>query len=230
MQNLPSAKTYHKEVQYMPWGDLISEIADFVIENTPKGGNVLDLICGTGYLIGKIQAERPDIVFTGIDLESKYINYAKAKYPDAKLYVSDALEWDSKNKFNAVLCTGGLHHLPYNKQQRFIDKVSGHVKKGRFAIVGDPYIEDYSNEQERRVAAEKLGNEYLKATIEKKAPSDVVKAAKNLIKNDVELVEFKTSIKKIEPYFNEYFSSVEKHKTWPKEDTEYGDYYFILKN
>ena len=230
MQNLPSAETYHKEVQYMPWDDLITQIANFVVENIPKEGTVLDLICGTGYLIGKIQAERPDILFTGIDLESKYINYAKGKYPDAKLYVSDALEWDSKTRFNAALCTGGLHHLPYNKQEKFIHKISAHVKRDGFAIVGDPYIEDYSNEQERRVAAEKLGNEYLKATIEKKAPSDVVKVAKNLIKNDVELVEFKTSIKKIEPYFNEYFSSVEKHKTWPKEDTEYGDYYFILKN
>lgn len=229
MQNLPSAETYHKETQYMPWGDLITEIADFAIKNIPEKGTILDLICGTGYLVGKIQEKRPDLAFIGVDLEPKYINYAKDKYSNVEFHVEDALVWKPEKTFNVVLCTGGLHHLPYNRQEEFIRKIATHTKNSGFAIVADPYIDDYSNEEERKKAAEKLGNEYLEATINNQAPEDVLKATKALIKNDVELVEFKTSIKKIEPYFNTYFSSVERHKTWPKKDTEYGDYYFILK-
>lgn len=58
---------------------------------------------------------------------------------------------------------------------------------------------------------------------------DVIDAAIGVLTNDVNLVEWKTSINKNKPIFDKYFSNVEMHKTWPKEESEYGDYYFILR-
>lgn len=229
MQNLPTAETYQREVKYMPWGILISEVIDYVVKNVPQNGSVLDLLCGTGNLINQIYKLRPDIKFTGVDLEPEYIRYAKDQNAAVNFLVGDAFTWDNGQKFNVVLCTGGLHHLEHKNQKEFIKKISSLVKADGFAIVGDPYIDSYTNETERKVAAAKLGVEYLITTIKNGATDDVIKAASSLIDNDVFLVEFKDSVKKVEPYFREYFSSVTKHKTWPKEDTEYGDYWFLLK-
>ena len=230
MQNLPTAEVYQEEVKYMPWGTLILEIIDFVVKNIPQNGSVLDLLCGTGYLVGEIQKRRPDIQYIGIDLEKEFINYARELYPKIDFQVHDAFTWKTNQKFDGVLCTGGLHHLSYDKQKKFVYKISSLVKNSGFTIVADPYIDDYESEKDRKLAATKLGYEYLVATINNGATDEVIRAAESLILNDIFLIEFKNSIVKTEPYFKEYFSVVDKHKTWPQEDTEYGDYYFILKN
>lgn len=214
----------------MPWGILITEVVNYIILNVPKNGTILDLLCGTGYLVGEIKKKRPDIQCLGVDLEKEYINYAKKQYPDIRFEVSDVLIWKSKNKFDCVLCTGGLHHIPYHRQEQLIQKISSLTNEKGFAIMADPYIDNYSNERERKLSAVKLGYEYLVATIKNKATDDVILATESLIANDLFLIEFKTSIKKIEKSFIKHFSMIEKHKTWPKKNTEYGDYYFILKN
>jgi len=229
VQNLPTAEIYQKEADYMPWGILISEIIEHVIQNVPKNGTVLDLMCGTGYLLGKLQEKRPDVQFTGVDLEDEYIQYAKKQYPSIEFITVDVLDWDSGDQYDAVLCTGGLHHIEYHKQESLVKRVAELVKPSGFAIIADPYIDDYSNEEERKLAAAKLGYEYLIATIKNGAPDDVAEATASLIPNDVALVEFKSSIQKMRPYFDSHFGRVDQYKTWPEEDTEYGDYYFVVK-
>lgn len=229
MQNLPTADIYQKEVKYMPWGILILEIEEFIMKNVPKNGSVLDLLCGTGYLLGELQKKRPDIKFIGVDLEKEFIDYASKQYPEIEFQVGNVLTWKTNQKFDAVLCTGGLHHLPYEKQKDFIQKISSLATNDGFVVVADPYIDSYSTESGRKIAAAKLGYEYLVATIKNGAPDDVIKATASLIENDVFLIEFKDSIAKVEHYFKEYFSVVDKHKTWPEIQSEYGDYYFILR-
>jgi len=191
MQNLPTAETYAKEVLYMPWGILTKQVIDFVVKNVPENGTVLDLLCGTGNLLGDLQKQRPDISYTGADLEQEFIKYANEQYPGIEFIKADAFKWTSAMKNDAVLVTGGLHHLPYEKQEAFIKKDKG------FAIIADPYIDDYSSETERRVAAAKLGYEYLLATMKNGASDDVLLATAGLIGNDVVMVEFKNSIKKV---------------------------------
>lgn len=230
MQNLPTAEVYQKEVEYMPWGILINKIEALITETVPQNGTVVDLLCGTGFLLGELQKKRPDIRYVGVDLESEFIEYAQQQYPLVNFQVADALTWESDIKFYAVICTGGLHHIPYEHQKEFIAKLSGLVAQNGFAVVADPYIDDYANEQERKLAAAKLGYEYLVATIKNGATDDVVEATASLIGNDVLKVEYKSAIKKIESYFKEYFKSVERYKTWPEADSEYGDYYFVLRN
>ena len=129
----------------------------------------------------------------------------------------------------AVLCTGGLHHLPYENQPDLLGVIS-HLLEERtgFGIIADPCIDDYSTEKERQIAAAKLGYEYLIATLENGAPAEVIKATADLISNDVLGKEFKTSIEKITSLFKGKFS-YSMGKTWPdKEIGGYGDYYFYI--
>ena len=229
MQNLPYAETYEKEFTYMSWGKLISEIIELAKKEIPQGGEVLDVLCGPGYLVGKIKGVRHDLNLTGVDLEQEYIDYAQKKYPGNVFLVGDAFSWQPLKKYDAIFCTGGLHHLPYEKQALFIERLSSMVKKDGFVVVGDPYIDDYVNEKQRKIGGAKLGYEYLAETIRNGAPNDVVVAAVDLIRNDVLAVEFKTSIVKVKPYFEKNFSEVVLHKTWPADESGYGDYYFVLR-
>lgn len=229
MQNLPPASTYDEEVTYMPWGVLISQIEELITSSVPQGGAVLDLFCGTGNLMGRLHSRRPDVFYTGVDLEKEYIEFAHASYPSLNFEVGDALVWSSDKLYDAVVVTGGLHHLPYEKHEIFVQKVGSLLKTGGVAIIADPYVDRYTNEAERKLAAAKLGYEYLVATISNGATDAVTKAAADLIVNDVLGVEFKTSIKRIKPIFDIYFTHVEEYKTWPKGNSEYGDYYFLLR-
>ncbi len=229
MQNLPSASTYEEEVKYMPWGKLISEILEILKNMIPENGEVLDLLCGTGNLLGRLAEIRSDVSYTGIDLEDEYILFARKSYPTLSFETADVLTWSTDKKFDAVVVTGGLHHIPYEQQDIFIAKLATLLKDDGLALVADPYIDDYSTEIERKISAAKLGYEYLVATIANGATDDVTKATADLIANDVLKVEYKTSTKKIRPMFEKYFSHIEEHKTWPESDSEYGDYCFVLR-
>ena len=230
MQNLPTPETYEKEFRYMPWGILIGEVESLVTEHVPQNGMVLDLLCGTGYMLGKLKEKRPDIRYTGVDLEADYIAFARTRYPDIDWVVADAATWNGDRRFDVVTCTGGLHHLPYEKQEPFIEKIAALIKNDGTAIIADPYIDDYTDEATRKVAAARLGYEYLEVVIRNGATEDVVRATSQLIDNDVHGIEFKTSIVKMRPVFNAHFRHVEVHKTWPSYESEYGDYYFVLRN
>jgi trans-aconitate methyltransferase len=229
MQNLPSAETYEKEFRYMPWGILIREVQAMIVLEAKLNGSLLDLMCGPGYLLGQIEKQRPDLALAGIDLESEFIKYAEKRYPGVKFIVADTSVWKSDERYDMILCTAGLHHLPDEKQEPFIQSLAALLKEDGFAIVADPYIDDYSNEQERKLAGAKLGYEYLAATIRNGATDDVVQAAIEVLRNDVFLVEWKSSAEKMKPLFEKYFASVEMHKTWPDGASGYGDYCFILK-
>ncbi|MFH1182746.1 MAG: class I SAM-dependent methyltransferase [Candidatus Moraniibacteriota bacterium] len=228
MQNLPTADVYDKEYKYMPWGVLIEEILKIIREKTPKGGKVLDLMCGTGHLLGKIRKIRPDLELTGLDWDPGFIRYAKKNYKNINFIVSDALEWKNNAKYDLIICTAGIHHLPYDKQEIFIKNLSKAVKKDGYIITADPYIEDYKNESERKIAGAKLGYEYLVETIKNGATGDVIKATVGIMENDVMGVEYKASIRKFNPILKKFFSKITIRKTWPEYKSDYGDYYFIL--
>lgn len=230
MQNLPSAEVYNEEISYMSWSKLLREIVLYCEKNISQGGSIADLCCGTGSLLGELQVARPDIEYTGVDMETDYLDFAERKYTNIKFIAADVLKWESNLRYHAVLCTAGLHHLPYEQQEAFIKKVSSLVISDGFAIIGDPYIDSFSNETQRKIASAKLGYEYLVETIQNGGTDDAVDAAVTVLRNDVLRVEYKNSIKAIKPLFEKYFKSVEMHKTWPKIESEYGDYYFILKN
>jgi SAM-dependent methyltransferase len=228
MQNLPVPQIYEDEYLYMPWGIIIMEILNRV-KKAPVNARVLDLLCGSGYVLGKVKSIRPDLDLTGVDIQGEYIEYAKYKYQDIRFITADVLNWDSNKKYDLVLVTNGVHHLPFEKQENFIKKVARLLSPGGQAIIADPYIEDYFDEEERKLAAARLGYEYLAVTIKNGATDDVIRAATDVMTNDIFLVEFKNSIKKMKPLYEKYFKTIEMYKTWPQEISQYGDYYFVLK-
>jgi 2-polyprenyl-3-methyl-5-hydroxy-6-metoxy-1,4-benzoquinol methylase len=232
MPDLPPSEVYEQEFKYMPWGVLIDEIVAYVTKNTPEGGEVLDLMCGPGHLANKIYEARPDLTVHGLDIDERFISHARARYHDRwkNFVVSDVFDWKPTSwRHDVILCTGGIHHISYDRQEEVVAKIASGLDAGGFAICADPYIDDYTNETERQLAAAKLGHEYLTATIRNGATPDIVRATAQLIENDVCGVEFKTSVKKMRPVFEKHFLQIQERKTWPAQESEYGDYLFIMR-
>jgi len=239
MQNLPPAPIYELEFMYMSWGTLINEVVSVLSKALPTNARVLDLICGPGYLLGKLQESRPDVACLGVDFDQEFIAHAKAKYPLVRFELANAVTWMTSEKFDAIVCTGGVHHLCPEEQEPFIARLPSFLKVGGvnekgFAVIADPYIGDFRNERERLLACAKLGYEYLVTTIENDGPPEVIKAAVDVLSNDLFLVEWKTSVSKRLVVLRRYFSSVTAHYTWPQLAREgkvdYGDCYFLLTN
>lgn len=229
MKNLPPSEIYERELNYLPYKKSLKAVLEFVCSNAPQGGSLLDLMCGPGYLLNQIKTRREDLSLRGVDLDESYILHAEEKYPGIDFEVGDVLSWSPNKPFGVVLCTGSVHHIPYERQEEFIRRIPSMIAPGGFSIVSDCYIDEYVHETGRKLAAARLGYEYLKETIKNGADEEVIAATIDILHNDVMMREFKTSLKKRLPIFENAFSSVQTHKTWPGKDVDYGDYYTILR-
>src|SRR4030042_4599413 len=230
MKGLPESKIYEQGQFYWPYKKSLVKVLEIITSQTAKDCKLLDIMCGPGYLLGQISVKRGDLKLLGVDLDERYIFFSKEKFSDIDFEIGNILTWQPKQLFDVVICTGSIHHLPYEKQDLAIEKIAGMVKPAGLVIISDSHINDYANEKERKVAAAKLGYEYLIETIRNGAPDDVVATTIDILDNDVMMNEFKTSVKKRLLIFNKYFSNVEVIKTWPDIDSEYGDYIMVCTN
>ncbi|QQR78456.1 MAG: class I SAM-dependent methyltransferase [Candidatus Moraniibacteriota bacterium] len=121
----------------MPWGATIQEVVYRVIDAVPPDGKVLDLMCGPGYLLEQIHVLRPDISLTGIDLDSRYVAYASARNKGIRYVQADVRDWNTDDRYDGVLCTGSVHHLPYSDQPRLFTKLATLIKQGGFGICAE---------------------------------------------------------------------------------------------
>lgn len=229
MVNLPEPEIYELEFKYMPWGILINQVITEIIRKAPMNGTLVDLMCGNGYLLNEVHKKRKDLNLEGIDINEEFIQYAKEKNSNIIFTLDDVLKLEKENEYDIVVSTGGLHHLHYYKQPLFIEKIYSMLKKQGFAILGDPYIDDYSNEKERQFGCTNLGIAYTQFSKEKNAPIEIMSANLEIINNDVNGLEFKTSIAKIKPILKKYFSKIEINKAWPDFKSQFGDYYILCR-
>jgi len=106
-------------------------------ELTPFSGHVLDVGCGYGlgtWILGK---NKPDLLVEGIDIDPEKIDVAR-KYFDLvnfKYWVKDIHEFDSDEKFDAIVVSDIFYLVPYEKQEMFIAKITTMLNdKGRFIL------------------------------------------------------------------------------------------------
>lgn len=231
----PSPEVYERALQYWPYKESVRRVVEVVCRDAKNGDQVLDLMCGTGYLLRGISAHKRNLSLTGVDIDEKNIKYARRIYPEIKFHVGDVLTWQPKpadKKFDVVLCTGALHHIPYDRQEEVVEKIARLTKPKGFAIISDAYIGNYNNETERVMEAGKLGYEYLKQTFLNGAPAEVVSATFDIMADDVMGREFKTSLRRRLPILKKHFGKIETYQTWPHNPMvhfDYGDFYHILR-
>lgn len=225
-KKLPESEIYEKGLLYWPYKSSQQLVLDKIAELAPPGGCLLDIMCGPGNLLGRIAKIRPDLELIGVDVDPRYVQYGRQAYPQVFFEEGDVLSWNPISDIDAVICTGALHHIPYDLQEGAIASIASIATRGKskIVIISDCYVDEYTNETERKKVAAKLGYEYLRETIQNGAPDDVIAWTVDILWNDVFRKEFKPSLSMSLSLLAKHFREVRTDKTWPSENTKYGDY------
>lgn len=225
---MPTPAVYESEIAYAPWNRLLETAAQCVDELAPPNGHVMDYMCGTGYLLNLIHARRPDVSLAGCSLYADYIEYGARRCPVSRLVAMDALQYKMRDIPDVITCTSGLHHLSFDDQRVFLNKVAGEIAEDGVFIVGEVVLRDDSTEARRRLSSLELGTAYLEYIIERDAPSTVIEAAIWILENDLLLRgEYKRSLASLEATLAERFSVVRTIQTWPEAAVPFGDHLLI---
>ena len=105
-----SVKSYSGQNRYV----------SFISQNIKNRSLVLDAGCGTGFIANFLAHENPDMDFVGVDF-SNSINHAnrikrQLGISNVKFVKKDLTRFQTKKKFDVVICQGVLHHIPKYKQ------------------------------------------------------------------------------------------------------------------
>lgn len=97
----------------------------FYDESIAGHNTVLDVGCGSGFIVNFLAHRHKNVHFTAIDFGDG-IDFAKAfskknNITNITYHKVDFLEWKTTNKYDLVFCNGVLHHMP--EQNIAIDKL-----------------------------------------------------------------------------------------------------------
>ena len=134
------SKLFENEFAYTYLRVLIAgdqqRVKDFIKSQLKKYvcRNILDVCCGTGDFAVVVNGRQ---TYVGFDNNPKYIAYAKKKYAlrNTAFFVKDALSYDPKEKFDAVLLISTMHHFSDGEMRTILHKVKQRV--GKIIIVAD---------------------------------------------------------------------------------------------
>ena len=92
---------------------------------------ILDLGCGTGILSGLFG----DRAYTGIDIDTRIITYAKRRYPRKKFFVMDGTSLSFPDKlFDTIIIVGVIHHLNDTQAKHTVRQVQRVLKPGGMVV------------------------------------------------------------------------------------------------
>ena len=74
--------------------------------------SVLDVGCGQGSLLADLRSDFPQIKPNGTDISTSAVELARQKVPDGRFLVLDATKEHLSEKFDVVLCSDVLEHIP----------------------------------------------------------------------------------------------------------------------
>ena len=125
---------------------------DFYLSYTRKDMSILEPLCGSGRFLVPFLERGYDI--KGIDLSKEMLAKLKEKSPNAKVFQSDILEYDTVEKYDYIFISSGSVSLFTNMElcRRILRKIKGLLKKGgKFVFAVDtiadrcPDDSDYKN-------------------------------------------------------------------------------------
>ena len=225
----PLPESYEEEYRTWPWGALIDHAADIVLSVAPPGAAVLDYMCATGFLLNAISMQRNDLVLHGCEIHEPFVTYARHIRPALEIVHADALAFRPDRTYDVVLCTGGVHHLPFELQERFLDKICDECSPGGTIVIGEEAFRPYASEQERIASAVDLNTELILAGVERGCSLELMFAGLDLLRDDVlARGEYKRNIHDWTSIISRRLELVDIVQTW-KPESGGGDFLFICR-
>lgn len=92
------------------WRDVVSDVKEFAA----KGENLVDLGCGPGTVLQRLEVERPDLTLTGVDIDPRMLSVARRRLPRVRLVHGsiDAVPLEDESA-DVVISSMVFHHLPH---------------------------------------------------------------------------------------------------------------------
>jgi len=121
----------------------LSLIQQFILEYD-SGRRILDIGVGTGLLTEVLYQNGYEI--TGVDFSAKMLEKAREKMPGARLLLadmeSDLIDKIAGERFDFILSTYTLHHIPDNEKVRLLIDLSGNLTRKGAILIGDIAFEN----------------------------------------------------------------------------------------
>lgn len=116
---------------------------NFFIENVDDGDCVLDIGCGNGLLSYKVVTNVENVELVGIDLNKKYIEFAKKnfKHPNLKFVVGNALTDLPNEKFDAIILSNVLEHIKHRVE--FLTQIKTKIQPSKYLIRAPLFERDW---------------------------------------------------------------------------------------
>lgn len=191
---LPPPETYEAEYSHWPWADLVNWVIDYIIQAAPHASCVVDYMCGTGFVAGRIKERRPDLLVVACDILASYVEYGATKYRGIKFHKADARTFLPPVEPSVIVCTGGVHHLPFHEQSDFLRKMGRVLLPAGVIVIGEVALPQYQDDRTRSLAALELGRELLAYGIDRQWPDSMVRAAIDVLRGDLTGGECKRSV------------------------------------
>ncbi|MCZ9938571.1 class I SAM-dependent methyltransferase [Brachyspira hyodysenteriae] len=123
-------------IYYSKYGKISCNYVSEYLKNIDYN-KLLDIGCGTGYLINMLKKYKATAEFYGLDLSEEMINISKSKnIKDAEFILGSANKLPfNDNTFDIVTCIQSFHHYPYPDEA--MKEVYRVLKKGGIYILSD---------------------------------------------------------------------------------------------
>jgi SAM-dependent methyltransferase len=95
------------------WFENRNRLVEWAVQRYfPGARSLLEVGCGTGFVLAALRAVRPGLALTGTDLLPQALTIARERAPDAHLLAQDARELDAVEAFDVVAACDLLEHVP----------------------------------------------------------------------------------------------------------------------
>jgi ubiquinone/menaquinone biosynthesis C-methylase UbiE len=96
-----SARFYDLLYEWKDYQSEVSYLRDIIKHHAPEARTILDVACGTGE---HAKFLKTDYLIEGIDLESEFLEIARAKNPECKWHQGNMIDFDLGKQFDVVMC------------------------------------------------------------------------------------------------------------------------------
>jgi len=129
------------------FGGLQSEIG-FEYREKIKHISILDVCSGPGNFPNYLSLYIPNIQVTGIDLNEKFLDYARQAYGHLgwRFIKADATILNLKKKFDFVTASSAYHHIPDEKKVQFLEKIASHLTKDGKIILCENFLPNHDTD------------------------------------------------------------------------------------
>jgi len=131
-------------VRLIPYyNDMLEALVSSLPFSSRKRPSILDLGCGTGTVSAQILERFPDAHVTCLDMASNMLAMAKEKLAlyamdDSQFVCADFSKWNSALKYDAIVSSLALHHLPDDDAKKtFFTKVFESLASGGVFVNAD---------------------------------------------------------------------------------------------